>query len=47
MGQEINANRSQKIVKSPRRAGEATEFEKMPEFKRLLWFLGSSEHQTM
>eukprot|EP00913_Durusdinium_trenchii_P019897 g18704.t1 len=48
--QEIQANRARKPDPKIPKSGKTeatTEFEKMPEFKRLLWFLGSSEHQTM
>ncbi|CAJ1362959.1 unnamed protein product [Effrenium voratum] len=46
--EEIQANRARKPDKNARSGTtEPEEFEQMPEFKRLLWFLGSSDHQTM
>lgn len=48
--EEIQANRARKPDPKDRKSGKkeaTTDFEKMPEFRRLLWFLGSSEHQTM
>eukprot|EP00439_Symbiodinium_sp_Y106_P073291 s2509_g13.t2 len=47
--EEVQASRATKPEKNKRRSEQTeptTEYEKMPEFKRLLWFLGS-EHQTM
>ncbi|CAE7604856.1 unnamed protein product [Symbiodinium microadriaticum] len=47
--EEVQASRATKPDKNKRRSEQTeptTEYEKMPEFKRLLWFLGS-EHQTM
>lgn len=48
--EEIQANRARRPDPKDRKSGKkeaTTDFEKMPEFRRLLWFLGSSEHQTM
>jgi len=46
----VAANRGKKpTAESPKKANaeNATSYESMPEFKRLIWFLGSAEHQTM
>lgn len=49
--EEIQFNRAKKPnakdTKSTKKEAGKMDFEKMPEFKRLLWFLGSSDHQTM